>query len=113
MLEALVTTRSVRFVMLTLRVSRSDVQGVSAVTAAGVVVTPDRRSSSCRCRMISFATASVRSHRLTMSAPVKARARGTVRSCPHPFRVGRVSVSPKCQKSLRGAESSSAVPSAA
>ena len=113
MFVGLVTTRSVKLVMETLRVSRSDVQGVSAVTSAGVVVTPDLRSSSCRCRMISLATASVRSHRLTMAAPVNARARGTVWSCPQPFRVGRVVESPKCQKSVRGAVPSSAVPSAA
>ena len=67
--EALVTTRSVRFVILTACVSDGDAHGESAVTAAGVAVTPLRRTLSFRCLMISFATARLRLQRLTVSVP--------------------------------------------
>ena len=66
---SLVTTRLVRLVTETLRVSDEAVQSVSAVTAAGVVVTPGARSLSFSRRMISLATASVRVHRFTVCDP--------------------------------------------
>ena len=98
---ALVTTRSVRFVMLTSCVSVDDPQGESAITAAGVVATPVRLTLSFRCRMISFATARLRVHRLTVAAPERLLSGGSVRSCPQAFKVGYWVSSPNSQKSGR------------
>ena len=95
--------------IVTSRVSAEDVHGVKAATAAGVEVTPLRRTSSLRCLMISFATASVRVHRLTVSVPDLLRSSGNVMSCPHPFRTGRLVSSPKYQTSTRGSVASSGV----
>ena len=107
--EALVTTRSVRLVIETLRVSLDDVHGVNAVTPAGVVVTPERLTLSFRCRMISFATARVRVHKLTVSAPDAERSSASVQSCPHAFSTGRLVSSPKCQTSTGGSNAVSCV----
>ena len=107
--EALVTTRSVRLVIETLRVSLDDVHGVNAVTSAGVVDTPERLTLSFRCRMISLATDSVRVQRLTVSAPVALRSSGSVQSCPQAFSTGRFVSSPKCQTSTGGSNAVSCV----
>ena len=107
--SGLVTTRSVRFVIETSRVSVDAVHGVNAVTAAGVVVTPLRLTSSCRCLMISFATARLRVHRFTVSVPDLLRSSALVQSCPQSFSTGRFVSSPKYQASVRGALDPSAV----